>query len=96
MKIIFRLFTIFVVIMRVVAEIPHSRFKIQIFLYNNKYSLKIELADFEQTFKIGETDVFGLDDVKAMITSDLLQNCLDRFISMRSDWENAFKTKNLI
>lgn len=82
--------------MRVVAEIPHNRFKIQIFSYNNKYSVKIELADFEQTFKIGETDVFGLDEVKSMITSELLQNCIERFISMRTDWQKAFENKNKI
>jgi hypothetical protein len=82
--------------MRLVADIPHSRYKIQIFSYNNKYSVKIELSDFEQTFKIGETDVFGLDEVKAMITPKLLENCIERFVSMRSDWEEAFKNKNNI
>jgi hypothetical protein len=82
--------------MRVVADIPHTRYKIQIFSYNNKYSLKIELGDFEQTYKVGETDVFGLDDVKAMITPTLLENCLTRFITMRTDWEEAFKLKNTV
>jgi hypothetical protein len=80
--------------MRLVADIPHSRYKIQIFSYNNKYSVKIELSDFEQTFKIGETDVFGIEEVKAMITTKLLENCIKRFVSMRADWEDAFKNKN--
>ena len=80
--------------MRVIAEIPHERYKIQIFSYNAKYIVKIELGQFEQVFKISETDVFGLDDVKAMITHELLKKSLDRFITMREDWENAFNTKN--
>lgn len=80
--------------MRVIADIPHSKYKIQLFSYNAKYLVKIELGQFEQVFKIGETDVMGLEDVKAMITDELLENTLDRFISMRSDWENAFKNKN--
>jgi hypothetical protein len=80
--------------MRVIADIPHSKYKIQVFSYNSKYLVKIELGQFEQIFKIGETDVMGLEDVKAMITDELLENSLDRFISMRSDWENAFKNKN--
>ncbi len=80
--------------MRVVAEIPHERYKIQVFSYNAKYIVKIELGQFEQVFKISETDVFGLDDVKAMITHELLKKSLDRFITMREDWENAFNTKN--
>ncbi len=81
--------------MRVIAEIPHEKYKIQIFSYNAKYILKIELGQFEQTFKIGELDVMGLEDVKNMVTPELLSNSLKRFIEMRSDWENAFQNKNL-
>ena len=82
--------------MRLVKEIPHDRYKIQIFNYNSKYIVKIELGQFEQTFKIGETDVMGLGEVEKMITTELLSNCLKRFIEMRSDWEKAFNTKNNI
>jgi len=80
--------------MRLVKNISHPKYKIQIFHYNGKYILKIELGQFEQTFKIGDTDVMGLDDVENMITEDLLLHTLHRFVEMRSDWENAFKNKN--
>lgn len=80
--------------MRVIADIPHSKYKIQIFSYNAKYIVKIELGQFEQVFKINESDVSGLEEVKAMVSTTLLTNSLDRFISMRSDWENAFANKN--
>ena len=56
--------------------------------------VKIELGQFEQIFKIGELDVMSLEDVKGMITQDLLSNCLQRFITMRKDWEEAFSNKN--
>ncbi|WP_343603809.1 hypothetical protein [Fluviicola sp.] len=80
--------------MRVIADIPHPRYKIQIFLYNAKYLVKIELGQFEQTFKIAETDVDGgVEAVKRMVTDQLLRNSLDRFLSMRTDWEEAFKNK---
>lgn len=79
--------------MRVIADIPHPRYKIQIFLYNAKYLVKIELGQFEQTFKIAETDVNGVEELKRMITDQLLRNSLDRFLSMRTDWEEAFKNK---
>jgi hypothetical protein len=65
-----------------------------VFQYNGKYIVKIELGQFEQTYKIGETDVFGLEDVERMISKELLSNSLKRFVEMRSDWENAFKNKN--
>jgi hypothetical protein len=80
--------------MRVVAEIPHPRYKIQIHCYNGKYLVKIELGQFEQTYKIAESDVMGLDEVKNMITPELLTNTLQRFITMREDWEAAFQQKN--
>lgn len=82
--------------MRLVKEIPHERYKIQLFNYNSKYILKIELGQFEQSFKIGETDVYGLQDVENMITEELLANSLKRFVEMRTDWENAFLNKNNI
>ena len=81
--------------MRLVKDIPHERFKIQIFNYNAKYIVKIELGQFEQTFKIGETDVYGVEDVERMITPELLSNAVKRFVEMRADWEEAFKQKNI-
>ncbi|MBP5983005.1 MAG: hypothetical protein KA734_04740 [Fluviicola sp.] len=80
--------------MRVVADIPHARYKIQIFSYNAKYLVKIELGQFEQVFKINEADVLGLEDVKRMVSDELLKNSLDRFLTMRTDWEQAFKLKD--
>lgn len=80
--------------MRVIAEIPHSHYKIQIFNYNSKYLVKIELGQFEQVFKIAEMDVNGLEEVKSMVTQSLLDNSLNRFMEMRSDWEQAFSKKN--
>lgn len=80
--------------MRLVKEIPHERFKIQIFNYNGKYTLKIEIDQFEQSFKVGESDVYGVDDVERMITPELLKSSLNRFIEMRNDWGEAFNKIN--
>lgn len=84
----------FVNYMRLVKEIPHAHFKIQIHQYNGKYIVKIELGQFEQTYKIGDTDVSGLEEVENRITSDLLDNAIKRFIEMRKDWEVTFTKKN--
>lgn len=80
--------------MRVIAEVPHPKYKIQIFNYNAKYIVKIELGQFEQIFKIAETDVNDLEEVKAMISENILRNSLTRFLSMREDWHEAFNQKN--
>ena len=66
--------------MRLVTEVPHSRFKIQIFNYNSKFIVKIELDQFEQVYKIGETDVNGVEEVVKMVNESLLKNSLTRFI----------------
>jgi hypothetical protein len=79
---------------RVIAVIPHERYKIQIFNYNSKYLVKVELGQFEQIFKIGELDVNGIEDIKSMVTDELLENCLQRFVAMRTDWEKSFVSKN--
>lgn len=81
--------------MRLIKDIPHERYKIQVFNYNGKYIVKIELGQFEQTFKIGETDVYGLEDIERMISPELLSNALKRFVEMRADWEKAFNQKNV-
>lgn len=81
--------------MRLVKEIPHSRFKIQIHNYNGKFIVKIELGQYEQSYKIAESDVSGLEEVENMITTDLLKNSLLRFIEMRKEWEEGFQKKNL-
>ncbi len=80
--------------MRLVTEVPHSRYKIQIFNYNSKYIVKIELDQFEQVYKIGETDVNGVEEVVKMVNESILKNSLTRFIEMRADWGNAFKEIN--
>lgn len=81
--------------MRLIKEIPHERYRITVHNYNAKYLVKIELGQFEQTFKIGETDVQSIEDLEGMLTPQLLSNCLQRFIQMREDWEYAFNQKNL-
>jgi hypothetical protein len=79
---------------RTIAEIPHHTFKISIFSYNSKYIVKIELSQYEQSFKINEADVVGLEDVKKMITDKFLEKCMDRFLTMREDWTKSFSELN--
>ena len=76
--------------MRIVKEIPHDRYRIQVHQYNGKYILKIELGQYEQSYKINELDITSADDIDKMITEEFLQNCLKRFLTMRRDWEKAF------
>ena len=78
--------------MRLISDIPHNRYKIQIFNYNSKFIVKIELDQYEQVYKINETDVNGVDEIKKMVTDSLLENALKRFVDMRADWSESFKS----
>lgn len=77
--------------MRVVADIPHSHFKIQVFQWNGKYQLKFEIGTFEQTYKVDETSVEGLEAVKALVTDEFLNQVMGRMVTMREDWASALK-----
>lgn len=77
--------------MRVIAEIPHPQIRISIFSWNAKYIVKLEAAQFEQIYKIAETDVDGLDQLKEMINEDFIRSCIARFQTMRSDFFETYK-----
>lgn len=79
--------------MRIVKQIPHDRFLIQIHQYNGKFILKIELEGFEQLFKIDESDISDLDLIEKNISTGFLSRCLSRFIEMRKDWKNLITLK---
>ncbi len=49
--------------MRLVKEIPHSRYLIQIHEYNAKYILKITLDTYEQVFKLDQREFHDLNQI---------------------------------
>ena len=55
--------------MRVIAEIPHPQIKISIFYMNQKYIIKFEMYNLEQTYKLSELDyiIRDVEDVKKAI-----------------------------
>jgi len=71
--------------MRLIKEIPHARYLIQVHEYNSKYLLKITLDSYEQIFKFDKDASFQPDDIDNLLSGDFLANCLSRFLSMRND-----------
>ena len=78
--------------MRLVKQIPHDRYLIQIHQYNGKYILKIELGGYEQLFKVSELDI-DIEKIENDVSDVFFKNCLDRFLSMRADWEQLLSKK---
>jgi hypothetical protein len=81
--------------MRIVGEIEHSKIKITLFSWNGKFIAKFELDKYEQTYKISEGDVTGLDEFKKIFDNDFIETIMLRFLQMRTDYTAAFK-KNTI
>ena len=71
--------------MRLIKEIPHARYLIQVHEYNSKYLLKITLDSYEQIFKFDKDTAFQPDDIDDLLSEEFLANCLSRFLSMRND-----------
>jgi len=78
--------------MRVVTEIPHPQYKLTVFAWNNKYLLKVETPMYEQTYKIGETDLTGDDDIKSIVADEeFMQSVMLRFNEMNESWKKALE-----
>lgn len=80
--------------MDLLKEIPNEGCTIQVYQYNGKYILKIGKDNLEQVFKIGETDVFGTEDVEKMITQELIENSIQRFEGMKKEFDLVLNLKN--
>lgn len=82
--------------MRTTAKIDHPKMDISIYLRENKYIVKIVLGQLEQVYRINETDVTGMDDMKALVSNDFLTQVYLRFVEMSKDLKTAFNKINTI
>jgi hypothetical protein len=80
--------------MRLLKQIPHERFLIQLHSYNGKFILTISLDQFEQTFKVAESDFPRVEEIETLIQGAFLTKCIHRFIEMRGDWMEIIHLKS--
>jgi hypothetical protein len=78
--------------MRTIAEIHHPKCRISIFLWNQKYLVKLEQDGLEQTFKINQFDILNEDKLKEMINEEFIESALNRFDEMRTVLSKMIKT----
>ena len=62
--------------MRTIAEIHHLKCRITIFLWNQKYLIKLEQEGLEQTYKLNQFDVAGDEELKKMINEEFIGTAL--------------------
>ncbi|MBY0244923.1 MAG: hypothetical protein K2Q03_05660 [Sphingobacteriaceae bacterium] len=79
--------------MRIIAELPHPDCKISIFNMNQKYIVKFEQGTLEQSYKLSELDLSGggVNDVFEILDDEFIKTVVDKFKSMRTDFNTAYK-----
>ena len=75
--------------MRFIQDIPHPQVKIGVYAWNGKYIVKIEAGPYEQTYKVSEMDISGIDSVRAMLDEPFLTGVVRRFGEMDVDWQQT-------
>lgn len=69
--------------MRVIGYIEHPHLKISIFKMENRISLKLENARYEQTFKLGDDERFAtVEAVEKLVDALFLEQAVQQFQAM--------------
>ncbi|MDR2281776.1 MAG: hypothetical protein LBE37_01125 [Sphingobacterium sp.] len=77
--------------MRVLAELPHPDCKITIFGMNQKFIIKFEQGNLEQSYKIAESDVLnGVNGVFEILDEQFINHVLQSFSSMRAGFNDTY------
>jgi len=76
--------------MRLVGIIPHPLCRISLFSWNQKFLLKLELGDLEQTFKIPHLDLATEAELRSAVTPQFIERAVERFASMQKDLQDFF------
>ena len=62
---------------------------------NNKFIVKIEQGNLEQTFKIAEADLLdGVNSVFEVLDEEFLKTVSTRFAEMRRNFNEAYRRYN--
>lgn len=78
--------------MRIVGEVSHPEYKITLFHMNNRYSIKIENGQYEQTYKLRESANFqSVADVKQIIDSAFLMRVQQHFKELNQTLSQALE-----
>ena len=77
--------------MRVIKEISHSKCKITVFYWNNKYLIKLERGLIEQTYKVPELEISGEEDIQRIVSDEFLDQALEEFDRMEASLFKAIQ-----
>ncbi len=76
--------------MRFIKEIPNDFCQASLYNFNNKYIIKFEAGLMEQTYKVSEMDLTGIDDIEALLNNEFLNKVKGIFESMSKAFSDSF------
>lgn len=77
--------------MRILAELPNPDCKITIFGMNQKFIIKFEQGNLEQSYKIAEADIVnGVNGVFEIIDEEFINTVLSNFNNMRTAFNSTY------
>ncbi|NND05365.1 MAG: hypothetical protein HKN87_03205 [Saprospiraceae bacterium] len=68
--------------MRIVAELPHEKYKITVFKSGHRFLLKFDAGEYDISIKFRDGEVKGVSDIKDLLTTDLLMEVEVHFIAL--------------
>ena len=68
--------------MRIIGSIPHPKITISVFSMNDKYQIKFEAGLMEQTFKIPQNEINGMEGIRKLLDDEFMQKTMERFNEM--------------
>jgi hypothetical protein len=77
--------------MRVVKESNKEGIRISLFEWNNKFIIKFESGNLEQTFKLSAMDVLDEKDLDGLMEQKFFEEVKKRFDEMHQSLQNATK-----
>jgi hypothetical protein len=78
--------------MRIVSEAVHPACKITVYHWNNRFLIKVEQNDLEQTFKVSALDLASEADVNRITSDEFIRECLERFDAMRAQLHRSLNS----
>ncbi len=79
--------------MRVIEEWSHEDMRLQVFVMNGRYSLKVEAYLLEQVYKFRDGQIQDLPHLKSLLDETFYEACKKRFIHMDLTRASLFKNE---
>jgi hypothetical protein len=83
---------IYILFMRIVLEIPGEQVKTTVFEWNEKYLIKFEAGNYEQTYKVSRFEVANDEAIKQLVADEEFQAAwIKQFQAMHQSLGNALQ-----